>query len=74
MYTAVTETAKTVSPLSIAISNGIIRSIDVTLSIMNSRKNQKRVEDLAYALKLEYPKESYDYVFNMATNLLKDGR
>lgn len=69
MNTAVTETARVLNPLSTSISNGIMRSIDACIAILDSRQRQKNISDLAYALKLEYPKESEDFVMNMAYEL-----
>jgi hypothetical protein len=37
--------------------------------VLNARKRRKNIIDLAYALKLEYPKESDDFVMNMAHEL-----
>ena len=66
MYAAVNETAKMFSPLSIAISNGILRSINAVLSVRTSNARKKTIEQLTYMYKLEYPRESNDYVMNMA--------
>lgn len=74
MYVAVNETAKAISPLSIAISNGILRSIELMLKAIPSRSDDKKIRELAYSLKLEYPKESDDYVMNMAIDLYEAGR
>ena len=76
MTSAVTETARAINPLSISISNGIIRSINFVIDRMSRVRlsNRKTVEQLAYSLRVEYPKESDEYVMNMAINLLKDAR
>lgn len=74
MYAAVNETAKAISPLSIAISNGILRSIELVLNAIPSRSNEKNIRELAHSLKFEYPHESLDYVTNMAANIYEDGR
>lgn len=71
MNTAVTETARVLNPLSTSISNGIMRSIDACIAVIDARRNQKTVNDLAYVLKLEYPKESDDYVMNMAIQMIR---
>lgn len=69
MYAAVNETANAISPLSTAISNGIFRSINFVLKLVQQDADEKTVKELAYALKLEYPHESDEYVLNMAYNL-----
>jgi hypothetical protein len=69
MNTAVTETARVLNPLSTSISNGIMRSIDACIAILDARRREKSINDLAYALKLEYPKESEDFVMNMAIQM-----
>lgn len=76
MTSAVTETARAINPLSISISNGIMRSIDFVIDRMSRVRlsNRKTVEQLAYSLRVEYPKESDEYVMNMAIDLLKDAR
>lgn len=74
MYAAVNETAKAISPLSIAISNGILRSIELMLKAIPSGSKEKKIRDLAHSLKFEYPHESLDYVTNMAANIYEDGR
>lgn len=76
MTSAVTETARAINPLSISISNGIMRSINFVIDRMLRVRlsNRKTVEQLAYSLRVEYPKESDEYVMNMAINLLKDAR
>lgn len=72
MTTAVTESARVLNPLSVSISNGILRSIDLVLKAMPSKSRTKGIEDLAYSLQLEYPKESRDYVMHMAISMYKD--
>ena len=74
MTSAVTETARAINPLSVSISNGIMRSINFVIDRMSRVRlsNRKTVEQLAYSLRVEYPKESDEYVMNMAINLLKD--
>lgn len=76
MTSAVTETARAINPLSVSISNGIMRSINFVIDRMSRVRlsNRKTVEQLAYSLRVEYPKESDEYVMNMAINLLKDAR
>jgi hypothetical protein len=76
MTSAVTETARAINPLTISISNGIMRSIDFVIDRMSRVRlsNRKTVEQLAYSLRVEYPKESDEYVMNMAIDLLKDAR
>lgn len=75
MSTAVTETARVISPLSTSISNGIMNSINFTIELMSRPSKvsrQKSIEQLAHSLKLEYPKESPEYVMNMAIEMYKD--
>lgn len=70
MLVAVTETARVMHPLSASISNGIMRSINKAFDlIVANRRRNNDVKDIAYALKLEYPHESYEYVLCMAHNL-----
>jgi hypothetical protein len=71
MNTAVTESARVLNPLSTAISNGIMRSIDLCIEALNAGRHEKNVKDLAKVLKLEHPKESDDFVMYMAVNLLR---
>lgn len=76
MNTAVTETARVLNPLSTAISNGIVRSINKAFDVIMSQPSgrKKTINELAYSLRMEYPKESEDYVMNMAINMLKDAK
>ena len=76
MTSAVTETARAINPLSVSISNGIMRSINFVIDRMSRVRlsNRKTVEQLAYSLRVEYPKESDEYVMNKEINLLKDAR
>ncbi len=72
MTTAVTEAARVISPLSTSISNGIMRSINYAIESISKSSHQKTIDQLAYALKLEYPKESDEYVMNLAIEMYKD--
>lgn len=72
MSTAVIEAARVISPLSTSISNGIMRSINYAIERMNKPAREKAIEQLAYSLKLEYPKESDEYVMNLAIAMYKD--
>ena len=72
MNTAVVEAARVLNPLSASISNGIMRSISATLNMLDKRKHDKLVNDLAYSLRIEYPHESHDYVMNLAISLLQE--
>jgi len=75
MFAAVNESAKMLTPLSISISNGILRSIEFMLKALPSEESDKRkIKELAHSLKFEYPHESLDYVTNMAANIYKAGR
>ncbi len=72
MSTAVTEAARVISPLSTSISNGIMRSINYMIEKMSQSSREKAIQQLAYSLKLEYPKESDEYVMNLAISMYKD--
>ena len=75
MSTAVTETARVIGPLSASISNGIMRSINFAFDRITAPKKMSRsktIEQLAYSLQLEYPKESRDYVMHLAISMYKD--
>lgn len=72
MFTAVNEAARVLNPLSTSISNGIMRSIEAMITMLSRRKNDKIANDLAYSLQIEYPRESRDYVMNLAITLLKE--
>ena len=72
MSTAVIEAARVISPLSTSISNGIMRSINYAIERMSKPAREKAIEQLAYSLKLEYPKESDEYVMNLAIAMYKD--
>ena len=72
MSTAVIEAARVINPLSTSISNGIMRSINYAIERMRRRSREKAIEQLAYSLKLEYPKESDEYVMNLAIQMYKE--
>ena len=73
MNTAITETALVINPLSASISNGIVKSINFILDRMSNRVDHKRaIQDLAYSLKIEYPRESEEYVYNMAIDMYSE--
>ena len=72
MYAAVNETAKMLSPLSLAISNGILNSVDFVIDVLSAKSRSTQLEELVRTLKLEYPYESRDYVMYMAGDLFKD--
>lgn len=74
MYAAVNETARLVSPLSAAIASGIANSINSMLSIVSESRKEKTIEQLAYALRMEYPHESEEYVHHMATQLYAESK
>jgi len=71
MNIAVTETARVLNPLSTVISNGVMSLIDLCFEALNAGRHEKNIKDLAKVLKLEYPKESDDFVMYMAVNLLR---
>lgn len=73
MNTAITETALVINPLSTSIANGIVKSINFILDRMVNRVDHKSaIRDLAYALKMEYPHESEDYVYSMAVDMYSE--
>ena len=73
MNTAITETALVINPLSASISNGIVKSINFILDRMSNRVAHKRaIQDLACSLKIEYPRESEEYVYNMAIDMYSE--
>jgi len=72
MSTAVIEAARVINPLSTSISNGIMRSINYAIERMHRPSREKAIEQLAYSLKLEYPKESDEYVMNLAIQMFKE--
>lgn len=72
MSTAVIEAARVINPLSTSISNGIMRSINYAIKRMHRPSREKAIEQLAYSLKLEYPKESDEYVMNLAIQMYKE--
>ena len=72
MSTAVIEAARVINPLSTSISNGIMRSINYAIERMRRPSREKAIEQLAYSLKLEYPKESDEYVMNLAIQMYKE--
>ncbi len=76
MVTAVTETARVLNPLSTAISNGIVRSINKMFDFIMDQPSvrAKNINDLAYSLRMEYPKESDDYVMHMAINMMNGAK
>jgi hypothetical protein len=72
MFAAINETAKTINPLSISISNGILRSTNLLLNMINRKSEERAIDQLALMLKLEYPKESQDYVRHMAIKMYEE--
>lgn len=75
MSTAVTEAARVINPLSASIANGIMKAINRAIDLMNAStrtSREKAIEQLAYSLKLEYPKESDEYVMNLAIQMYKE--
>lgn len=74
MYAAVNETARLVSPLSAAIASGIAKSINLAMSAMIEARKDKAIDQLAYALRMEYPHESEEYLHHMATQLYEESK
>lgn len=69
MFAAVNETAKVISPLTTAISNGMLSSVEFVLRTMTRNPSEKTLDELARALKIEYPYESKDYVMHMVQDM-----
>lgn len=64
----ITETEKRIRPLSTAISNALLKSVDFALYIVEARsraKEEKHAQEIATALKIEYPFESEDYIVHL---------
>ena len=76
MTIAVTEAARTLAPLGVLISNGIMRVVNLIIKITDTlRVNDSRaIENLAYSLKLEFPHESHEYIHNMATEMYMESK
>lgn len=74
MYAAVNEAARLIGPLGAAIASGITKSIDIALSAMIEARRDKAIEQLAHALRMEYPHESEEYVYHMATRLYAESK
>ena len=68
MFTAITEAASAVSPLTAAISSAIFKSISAFSNLMDRLTGPSRDQLMANVvkdLKGEYPKESLDYIHFM---------
>lgn len=76
MTIAVTEAARTLAPLGVLISNGIMSVVNLIIKLTNtlSINDNRAIENLAYSLKLEFPHESYEYVHNMATKMYMESK
>ena len=76
MSIAVTEAARTLAPLGVLISNGIMSVVNLIIKITDnlSINHNRAIENLAYSLRLEFPHESNEYVHNMATQMYAESR
>lgn len=65
MFTAIAETANTISPFTTAVSNGILKSISALINIMDklaAPSRDKMIINATKDMKCEYPYESTEYV------------
>jgi len=65
MFTAITETANAVSPLTTAIGSGIYKSINAMINIIDGLTGPSRdkiIHSVTRSMRGEYPYESEDYV------------
>lgn len=76
MFTAVNEAARSLTPLTTAVSSGIFKSIQAVLDIIGSLRNEdeKAIQSLVYTLKLEYPFETDEYIETMARDLYTESK
>lgn len=76
MNIAVTEAARTLAPLGVLISNGIMSIVNLFIKINDylNTNDRKAIENLAYSLKLEFPRESNEYVHNMAVKMYAESK
>lgn len=65
MFTAIAETANTISPFTTAVSNGILKSISTLISVLEKLTEpslDKKIVNATKDMKCEYPYESIEYV------------
>lgn len=76
MTIAVTEAARTLAPLGVLISNGIMSVVNLIIKLNNnlSINHGRAIEDLAHSLRSEFPHESNEYLYNMATQMYTESR
>ena len=76
MTIAVTEAARTLAPLGVLISNGIMSVVNLIIKLTDnlSVNHNRAIENLAYSLRLEFPYESNEYLLNMATEMYTESR
>jgi hypothetical protein len=76
MFTAVNEAARSLSPLTTAVSVGVFKSIQAVLDAVASLRNQdeKSIQNLAYTLKLEYPFETNEYIESLARDMYAESK
>ncbi len=76
MFTAVNEAARSLSPLTTAVSVGVFKSIQSVLDMIGSFRNEdeKSIQNLVYTLKLEYPFETNEYIETLARDMYKESK
>ena len=76
MFTAVNEAARSLSPLTTAVSVGVFKSIQAVLDAVTSLRNEdeKSIQNLAYTLKLEYPFETNEYIETLARDMYAESK
>ncbi len=76
MFTAVNEAARSLSPLTTAVSVGVFKSIQSVLDMIGSLRNEdeKSIQNLVYTLKLEYPFETNEYIETLARDMYKESK
>lgn len=68
MFMPITETVRSISPLTSAIAYGIVNTLDSVLTAHRLRREEKQLSDIARRLKVEYPYESPEYVELLVRN------
>lgn len=73
----VLEAQQAINPLSMALSRAMLKSVDFVYDMIEYRnrlKHEKHVQEVAAALKIEYPFESEDYIAHLVrTKLIPEG-
>ena len=76
MFTAVNEAARSLSPLTTAVSVGVFKSVQTVLDVIAGFRNEdeKAIQNLVYTLKLEYPFETKEYIETLARNMYTESK